>query len=1259
MITNRDPVTKKNQGPTVGPAVLRWLTGGRSGGVQLDDYPSRSSDKEEPGFGGGSRWIPSEPRASLITSAYGLSEGDILLKIKESLQGDGGRDFLSDWSNNSASSDFSGWRSWTVDLSGNRLYRHVPPELGNCTRLQHLNLSSNFFSGVIPSTLINCSLLTFLDLSSNNICGFILPELAELSNLSELHLYSNSLSGPVPASLGKLGNLQFLKVGNNRFSSSLPPEITNCSKLKYVSFASSNLKGTIPREIGKLQWLEELYLFDIQLNGFIPPTVGNCRALLVFSVFENNIEGPIPTEFGLLRRLQTLWLYKNLLSGLLPAELGNMSMLQDIDVSSNNLVGSLPEEVGRLKNLSFLSLHSNSISGRVPALLGNLTNLQLLNFQKNQLSGTLPEAMGTLPNLVKISISSNRLEGQLPASRGSFSDLEILDAYSNRLSGEFPPGICRAKQLRVLTLFDNLLVGNISLLLKDCISLERVRLQNNHFTGHIPSDISKLSGLDYLELSFDRLDGEIPGEIGQLKNLTNLILCGNYLSGPIPPEIGDLRNLGRLNLSINNLIGNIPSQVGSLMRLEGLDLSRNSLESAIPQHLGANFSELLTLKLSFNNLSGSIPASLGDCSSLIELDLSRNRREKSIPREIGKLVHLSTGLDLSRNRLSGSLPPEIGNLPLLESLDISHNQLSGFLTPAIGNLLLLALIDVSHNQLSGQIPQALSRLVLLSKVNFSFNRFTGQIPALKSFSKGAFDGNDGLCGPPTSNPCLESRNSSSNDKSLVRGGVAGIVIAGLATITLVIIALVYYRREPIAQDEESNKEEDTSDESLSIVEVDIAAGYKHRITYQEILNATEEFSDKYLIGSGSFSRVYKVLLTEAENGFVIAAKVLRLQEEGRSSFMREIDALKFVRHRNIVRFLGFVSGDSINMDILLFQYMAKGSLREALKSQKLGLEFRWNIALGEAQALKYLHHDCTPPIVHRDLKSANILLDDEHVAHVADFGLAKFLYSEGQSSCSSLYVGTHGYMAPECGYGVRHSTKQDVFSFGVVLLELVTAKAAIVDEEGGGGETRGLAEWAAIMRKKDGHVVLDLIDAELANDYEKCWNLVDTPSTYEEAKGKDEWEATMQDEYNSLMKNGTWELTTLSERKNVVSGKWTYRTKFTIDGVIEKHKARLVARRFSQEGIDYTETFAAVAKKTSIHTTVALAAKFRWEIFQMDVTSAFLNGDLKKEIYMQQPPGFVKVGKGHLVCRLKKSLYDLKQATRVLYSKINEYFRKA
>jgi hypothetical protein len=168
---------------------------------------------------------------------------------------------------------------------------------------------------------------------------------------------------------------------------------------------------------------------------------------------------------------------------------------------------------------------------------------------------------------------------------------------------------------------------------------------------------------------------------------------------------------------------------------------------------------------------------------------------------------------------------------------------------------------------------------------------------------------------------------------------------------------------------------------------------------------------------------------------------------------------------------------------------------------------------------------------------------------------------------------------------------------------------------------------------------------------------VDDPQVFEEAQGKPEWDAPMKDEYDSLMKNQTWELTPLPEGKNLIGCKWIYRTKFTSDGAIEKHKARLVAKGFSQkEGIDYTETFAPVAKMTTIRIVVSLAAKFGWEIHQMDVKSAFLHGDLLEEIYMKQPPGFIKVGQEKCVCKLKKSLYGLKQAPRAWYSKINEYF---
>ncbi|KAH9319908.1 hypothetical protein KI387_021677 [Taxus chinensis] len=270
--------------------------------------------------------------------------------------------------------------------------------------------------------------------------------------------------------------------------------------------------------------------------------------------------------------------------------------------------------------------------------------------------------------------------------------------------------------------------------------------------------------------------------------------------------------------------------------------------------------------------------------------------------------------------------------------------------------------------------------------------------------------------------------------------------------------------------------------------MDIAGG-KHQITYGKIIKATEGFSDKYLIGSGSFGKVYKVLLGEKEleeekNKLALAVKVLNLKGDSNTahqSFRREIEALKFVRHRNVLGLLGSLSFRSIDMDILIYEYMPKDSLWDALMSKKLDWKTRYNIALGVAAGLKYLHHDCSPAIVHCDLKSANILLDDEYVPRVADFGLAKLIQEmtfRGQSSGSSVFAGSFGYMAPECAYGVRPSVKQDVFSFGVVLLELVTGKRAILHEEE--RENISLAEWAAIVREEGGNIV----DSDLQNDYD-------------------------------------------------------------------------------------------------------------------------------------------------------------------------------
>ncbi|XP_059074796.1 L-type lectin-domain containing receptor kinase S.1-like [Cryptomeria japonica] len=251
----------------------------------------------------------------------------------------------------------------------------------------------------------------------------------------------------------------------------------------------------------------------------------------------------------------------------------------------------------------------------------------------------------------------------------------------------------------------------------------------------------------------------------------------------------------------------------------------------------------------------------------------------------------------------------------------------------------------------------------------------------------------------------------------------GIIIAGMVAITLLIIGFIYFKG--IGQEKKEQKEGDTN----NVESMDLDGG-EHRITYEAIMKAIEEFRNSYLFGSDSFGKVYKAILVNEggrrENNMVVAVKFSNLLEDGKSvsrSPSHEIEALKFVHHRNIVYLLGWMRVPNMKLEIFVYEYMPKASLWEALnlaavpvgnsELEKLNWKNHYNIVLGVAQGLKYSHHDWRPPIIHGDIKSANILLNNEYIAHVSDFGLAKVMNSEGPSTSSSVFVGSSGYMAPD------------------------------------------------------------------------------------------------------------------------------------------------------------------------------------------------------------------------------------------------------
>ncbi|XP_011000225.1 PREDICTED: probable leucine-rich repeat receptor-like protein kinase At1g35710 [Populus euphratica] len=547
-------------------------------------------------------------------------------------------------------------------------------------------------------------------------------------------------------------------------------------------------------------------------------------------------------------------------------------------------------------------------------------------------------------------------------------------------------------------------------------------LHNNSLYGSIPSHIGNLIRLD---LSLNTISGNIPPEVGKLVSLYLLDLSNNNLSGGLPTSIGNLSNLSFLYLYGNELSGFIPREVGMLEHLSALQLLHNNFEGPIPASIG-NMKSLTSLLLSFNYLTGTIPASLENLGNLTTLDLSSNHLTGTIPSSLGNLENL-TGLYLSSNNLTGTIPS-------LQSLDLSWNSLMGDITPELGQLQRLEVLNLSHNMLSGLIPAGFSRLQGLTKVDVSFNKLEGPIPDIKAFRDAPFEAirnNTNLCGNATG---LEACSVLMKNKTVHKKGPKVIILTVFSLLGsllgLIVGFLIFFQ----------------SRRKKRLVETprrDVPVGWCTRgdLRSEDIIEATEEFDSKYCIGTGGYGVVYKAVLPSEQ---VLAVKKFHQTPEVEMSslkaFRSEIDVLMGIRHRNIVKLYGFCS--HAKHSFLVYEFVERGSLRKVLNDEEQAAKMDWdkrmNLIEGVANALSYMHHDCSPPIIHRDISSNNVLLDSEYEAHVSDFGTARLLMPD--SSNWTSFAGTFGYTAPELAYTMKVDEKCDVYSFGVLILEVMMGK---------------------------------------------------------------------------------------------------------------------------------------------------------------------------------------------------------------------------
>ncbi|XP_020595912.1 receptor-like protein kinase HSL1 [Phalaenopsis equestris] len=877
--------------------------------------------------------------------------------------------------------------------------------------------------------------------SSGDYCNWAGIQCAESGNaVSGISIPNINLTGPIPSSICNLHGLTYLDLSFNNIPGPFPSVLYNCSSLQYLDISQNLFVGEIPADIDRMSRnLTDLILSANNFTGDIPTSIARFPAIKRLHLDYNLFDGIITPELSNLSTLESLWLAVNPFTpGNIPAEFGNLINLNFLWMAKMNLAGEIPGSLGKMENLEHLDLSMNMLTGEIPVQIWMLKKMKKLYLYGNSLTGEIDKSIAA-EGLVEIDVSTNKLAGRIPEVIGQLRNLSVLFLYFNQFSGEIPTSIGKLPKLADIRLFNNRLSGILPPELGRYSKLENIEVDDNMLSGELPEHLCDGQALTSLILSNNKLSGNIPDSLGSCYTLLSLQIQNNGFSGELPAGIWSAPNLSVVIGRQNSLTGTLPDKLPWNLTL--LDIRNAQFVGKVPSFAG----RLRVFYGDGNRFSGELPASFSDIPFLEVLSLRSNQITGKIPETIGSLKFLNQ-INLKGNLLSGKIPESIASLPALNSLDLSVNHLCGDIPPNLGGLK-LNFLNLSSNSLTGEIP------ILLQ--NQAFDQ--------------SFLSNPSLCASHSLTKLPTCRDQSMNRNKI--STTLLILFLSLGSFFFFLIAALsafLYREHNLSK----SSSYDSSAWKLTAF---------HAVSFSESA-ITRGLTTDNIIGSGGSGMVYRVSLRRETVAVKKVWNFRKLDTKIEKEFESEVAILGSIRHANIVKLLCSVSGPDCKL--LVYEYVENGSLdswlhrrqRNHSRRPPLSWPTRLKIAVGVARGLCYMHNDCFPAIIHRDVKSSNILIDLEFQAKIADFGLAQILGKGGESETASHLAGSFGYMAPEYAAVRKVNEKVDVYSFGVVLLELATGREA---GDGGEEDDGNLADWAWRQYKERAGEVGKAVDEEV------------------------------------------------------------------------------------------------------------------------------------------------------------------------------------